>query len=215
MKKIINKKTYDTEKATFIGEWDNGESPTDCLDYIQEQLYMTADHEFFIHGRGGARTAYGRYVGFDSWAGGQKIRLLADSTARRVVRKHLPEKYHELFGEKPLYEIKDETGETVDVGSWEQISDAWKATKANPCVKHRFALWEEQEDGSHRLRDEAVGEGYEEYEKEELKNYFALDLYGSGWRADDREELQYQYNFTDREVETLCEILEDIEKNEE
>lgn len=100
MKKIINKKTYDTEKATFIGEWDNGESPTDCLDYIQEQLYMTADHEFFIHGRGGARTAYGRYVGFDSWAGGQKIRLLADSTARRVVRKHLPEKYHELFGEK-------------------------------------------------------------------------------------------------------------------
>lgn len=35
MKKIINKKTYDTEKATFIGEWDNGESPTDCLDYIQ------------------------------------------------------------------------------------------------------------------------------------------------------------------------------------
>lgn len=215
MKKIINKKTYDTEKATFIGEWDNGESPTNRLDYIQKQLYMTADHEFFIHGQGGARTIYGKYVGMDSWGSGEKIVPVTERYARRLVREHLPEKYHEIFGNNPYYEIKDESGEAIEVGTWEQISDAWKATKANPCVKRRFTLWEEQEDGSHRLRDEAVGEGYEEYEKEELKNYFALDLYGSGWRADDREELQYQYNFTDREVETLCEILEDIEKNEE
>lgn len=214
MKTTINKKTYDTDKATFIGEWDNGVSPTDSLDYMIEELYMTADHKFFIHGRGGARTSYGRYVGFDSWAGGQEIRLLPDSTARRVVRKHLPEKYHELFGEKPLYEIKDETGEAVDVGTWDQIAYAWEATKSDPCEKSRLTLWEEQEDGSHRIKDEAIGEGYEELNREELKS-LALDLYGSDWRADDREELQYQYNFTGWEVETLCEILEDIEKNEE
>lgn len=214
MKTTINKKTYDTDKETFIGEWDNGYPPENALDYAVEELYMTADHEFFIHGRGGARTAYGRCVGFDSWAGGEEIRLLPASMASRVVREHLPEKYHELFGEKPLYEIKDESGETIEVGTREQIADAWKATKAHPCEKSRLTLWEEQEDGSHRVKDEAIGEDYEELNREELKS-LALDLYGSGWGDDDREDLQYQYNFTDWEVETLCEILEDIKKNED
>lgn len=214
MKKTINKKTYDTEKATYIGEWDNGYPPENALDYAVEELYMIADHEFFIHGRGGARTAYGRYVGFDSWAGGQKIRLLPNMMASRVVREHLPEKYHEIFGNDPYYEIKDESGEDIEVGTWEQIADAWKTTKAHPCEKSRLTLWEEQEDGSHRIKDEAIGEGYEELNREELKS-LALDLYGSGWRADDREDLQYQYNLTDWEVETLCEILEDIEENED
>ena len=214
MKTTINKKVYDTDKATFIGEWDNGVSPTDSLDYMTEELYMTADHEFFIHGRGGARTAYGRCEGYDSWAGGEEIRLLPDMMASRVVREHLPEKYHEIFGDNPYFEIKDESGEAIEVGTWEQIADAWKATKAHPCEKSRLTLWEEQEDGSHRLKDEAVGEGYEEHTRDELKS-LALDLYGSGWRADDREELKYQYNFTDWEVEALCEILESVGKNEE
>lgn len=214
MKTTINKKTYDTDKATFIGEWDNGVSPTDSLDYMIEELYVTADHEFFIHGRGGARTAYGRYVGFDSRSGGEEIRLLPDMMASRVVRKHLPEKYHELFGDNPYYEIKDESGEDIEVGTWEQIADTWKSKKANPCEKSRLTLWEELEDGNHQIKDEATGEGYEELNREELKS-MGLDLYGSGWRADDREDLQYQYNFTDWEVETLCEILEDIEKNED
>lgn len=214
MKTTINKKTYDTEKVTYIGKWDNGYPPENDLEYAVEELYMTPDHEFFIHGRGGARTSYGRDEGFNSWIGGEEICLLPDSTARRVIREHLPEKYHELFGEKPLYEIKDESGEDIEVGTWEQIADAWKATKANPCEKSRLTLWEEQEDGSHQLKDEAVGEGYEDHTRDELKS-LALDLYGSGWRADDLEELKYQYNFTDWEVETLCEILEDIEKNED
>ena len=214
MKTTINKKIYDTDKATFIGKWDNGYPPENAQDYAVEELYMTADHEFFIHGRGGARTAYGRDEGFNSWVGGEEIRLLPVSTASRVVRKHLPEKYHELFGEKPLYEIKDETGEAVDVGTWDQIADAWEATKSDPCEKSRLTLWEEQEDGSHRIKDEAIGEGYEELNREELKS-LALDLYGSGWRADDREELQYQYNLTDWELDALSESLEDIEKNEE
>ena len=210
MKTTIKKKTYDTDEATFIGEWDNGYPPENALDYAVEELYMTAGHGFFIHGRGGARTAYGRYVGFDSWSGGEKIRLLPDSTARRVVREHLPEKYHEIFGDNPYFEIKDESGEAIEVGTWEQIADVWKAIKANPCEKSRLTLWEEQEDGNHQIKDEATGEGYEELNREELKS-MGLDLYGSGWRADDKEELQYQYNFTDWEVETLCEILKEIE----
>lgn len=214
MKTNINKKTYDTEKATYIGEWDNGCSPENVLDYAVEELYVNADHEFFIHGRGGARTAYGRDEGYNSWIGGEEIRLLPDMMASRVVREHLPEKYHEIFGDDPYYEIKDESGEDIEVGTWEQIADAWKATKAHPCEKSRFTLWEEQEDGSHRIKDESIGEGYEELNREESKS-LALDLYGSGWRADDREELKYQYNFTNWEVETLCEILEDIEKNED
>ena len=43
--------------------------------------------------------------------------------------------------------------------------------------------------------------------------YMADNLFGNGWRAEDREELQEEYGFTDHELDTICELLEEYENN--
>lgn len=56
MKKIICKKTYDTETATLIHKYTYGEygSP----DGYEESLYQTADGLFFLYTNGGAQSKY-------------------------------------------------------------------------------------------------------------------------------------------------------------
>ena len=43
--------------------------------------------------------------------------------------------------------------------------------------------------------------------------YMADNLFGNGWRAEDREELQEEYGFTDHELGTICELLEEYDNN--
>ena len=57
MKKIINKKLYNTETAELIARHSNGLSRSD-FNYIFEELYRTKKGNWFIHAEGGANTRY-------------------------------------------------------------------------------------------------------------------------------------------------------------
>lgn len=97
MKKVIKGKTYNTDRAILLGEWDNYEDPCNDLFYYTEALYQKKDGSYFVAGHGGAKTKYGVYIGMDSWAGSSKITPLSEAEARETMKKHLPEKYEELF----------------------------------------------------------------------------------------------------------------------
>ncbi len=97
MKKIINKKMYDTETAQVVGEWSNGYPCRDCR-AIEETLYRKQNGEFFLHGWGGANTRYAEWKG-DMVYDGDLILPLTFDEAREWVHKHLNgDKYEEIFG---------------------------------------------------------------------------------------------------------------------
>lgn len=58
MRKIINGKLYDTEKAEKIDEYWKGRYGD--AEYFEETLYKNSDGTFFIYGYGGAYSKYGR-----------------------------------------------------------------------------------------------------------------------------------------------------------
>lgn len=64
MRRIVNGKVYDTEKAEEIGYYRNGRGRSDFR-WIEESLYVTSKGNFFLAGAGGALTRYAepRYKG--------------------------------------------------------------------------------------------------------------------------------------------------------
>lgn len=108
MKKIINGKRYDTEKATEIGSTCHGGGPRD-FHYYTETLYRKRTGEFFLHGDGNAASKYSRRVGVSEWAGDEQLVPLTYEEARAWVEKELdPDVYEELFGV-----VDDMEGKTV------------------------------------------------------------------------------------------------------
>lgn len=80
MKKIINKKLYDTSTATCIAEY-SGPARVSDFSFYRETLYRKRTGEYFIHGEGGARSRYASYeYGLMSW--GEQILPLTYDTAR-------------------------------------------------------------------------------------------------------------------------------------
>ena len=71
MKAIINGKRYDTDTAEFVHGWSNGRHNGD-FKYLVENLYKTKSGIFFLHGDGGAMTAYATDCG-DTRCEGEKI----------------------------------------------------------------------------------------------------------------------------------------------
>ena len=61
MKQIKNGKIYDTEQSEQIAHYNNGLSKRD-FGYIRETLYRTENGNFFIVGKGGAKTGYSKSV---------------------------------------------------------------------------------------------------------------------------------------------------------
>jgi hypothetical protein len=74
MKEIINKKVYDTEQAEEIAQYTNGGNSRD-FGFIRETLYKTQNGNYFLHGRGGAKTKYS-VSGVYGTSGGQEIRTM-------------------------------------------------------------------------------------------------------------------------------------------
>ena len=67
MKKIIEGKTYNTETALLLGDWQNlwkGD-----YHYCREELYRTRKGTYFIYGEGGALSCYARYIGGSATGG--------------------------------------------------------------------------------------------------------------------------------------------------
>lgn len=108
MKKIIDNKSYDTEKAREVGSWDNGLYPRD-FGHCYETLYRKRTGEYFIHGEGGPMSKYRRAVDQNSWRGGEDITPLTVEEARQWAEKNLKvEEYEAEFGE-----VADDDSRTV------------------------------------------------------------------------------------------------------
>lgn len=120
MKKIINNKAYDTETAQEVGTWDNGLFPND-FNYCSETLYRKRTGEYFLHGEGGALSAYAIIFGNNA-KGGECIRPLDFETARAWAEQSLTaeeyEKYFEVADEsRALYVI-------LSSGNYDKLSRA-------------------------------------------------------------------------------------------
>jgi hypothetical protein len=80
MKKIINGKRYDTEKAICIGGYQY--SIGGNFNYISEYLYITPrSKSYFLAGEGGAMTKYAKRASDNSYCGGEKIIPLTENDA--------------------------------------------------------------------------------------------------------------------------------------
>lgn len=98
MKKIINNKVYDSEKATRVGDWDNGLLYSD-FGYVSETLFRKRTGEYFLLGDGGAMSKYAVHGGGNSWGGGTKIIPLTYANAKEWAEAHLSaETYESEFG---------------------------------------------------------------------------------------------------------------------
>lgn len=86
MRKVINKKVYDTKTAELVAEYYNGYSQRDFR-YLYEGLYRTRKGQFFVHGDGGAMTKYGERVG-NQTSGTETIILLTTEEAYEWLAEH-------------------------------------------------------------------------------------------------------------------------------
>jgi len=65
MKKVIAGKVYNTQTAECVGEWSNGHFTSDFY-YCEENLHRKRTGEYFLHGKGGARSKYASRSGNSS-----------------------------------------------------------------------------------------------------------------------------------------------------
>ena len=99
MKKIINGKVYDTEKAKQVASYSNAGSWRDFQHY-EETLYLKKTGEYFLFGEGGPMTRYARSDGQNSWTGGERIEPLTYAAAMEWAEEHLTaSEYESIFGE--------------------------------------------------------------------------------------------------------------------
>lgn len=79
MKKIINKKVYDTEIATLVGEYQYANWGD--FKYLSEDLYITKKNNWFLHYVGGAGSKYGRSCGSSTICGSEGIEPMTKQEA--------------------------------------------------------------------------------------------------------------------------------------
>ena len=98
MKKIINRRKYDTDTAKKVGSVEIG-LPGD-LDHMRETLYRKVGGEYFVHGEGGARTRYAAESESGGWRSGEAIAPMDAAAARTWAEANLTaDEYEAEFGE--------------------------------------------------------------------------------------------------------------------
>ena len=80
MRKVINRRLYDTETAERLAYWDN-DLPASDFRSQEEALYRTKHGALFIHGRGGPLSDYAVPVGNNGRGGGEDIRPVSQEEA--------------------------------------------------------------------------------------------------------------------------------------
>lgn len=99
MKKVIDGRIYDTDKAEQIGTWWSSQDVR-SFTHCEETLYRKRTGEYFLYGWGGPQSKYSRAVGQNEWSGGEKIEPLTSEEARRWAEEHLDaDDYQKEFGE--------------------------------------------------------------------------------------------------------------------
>ena len=96
MKKIINGKTYNTETAKKLANWDN--EIYGSFDSIEETLYQKRTGEFFLAGEGGARTIYSTPTENGSKGGARIIPLTYSQAEKWAKAKLSANEYEGIFG---------------------------------------------------------------------------------------------------------------------
>lgn len=99
MRKIINKKMYDTETAEWVEEFENTPYKSNYQYYV-ETLYRKKTGEFFLHGCGNAASPYAEVRADRMRSPGEKIIPLTEAEAKNWMEQYGDvDTYIELFGE--------------------------------------------------------------------------------------------------------------------
>ncbi len=99
MKKVIDGKLFDTEKATLIAEYWNGLDYSDFFN-ITEKLYVTSKGSYFLYGEGGPMTEYRERCGSNNWSGSADMFSLTRREAYRwLVKREQTEAIIEHFSD--------------------------------------------------------------------------------------------------------------------
>jgi hypothetical protein len=86
MKKVVNGKLYDTEKAELVASWSFG-NPGD-FEYVNEELYVTKKGVWFLYGEGGAKSCYSKQIGSNTFSGSERIFPLTPEEAKQWMEEH-------------------------------------------------------------------------------------------------------------------------------
>jgi hypothetical protein len=89
MQQVIDSKTYDTETAKPLGNWQRGYSSE--RGYISETLYITEGGNYFLYGEGGSRSRYAKRVAPNTWGYGERIIPFSSDEAHAWAENHLTE----------------------------------------------------------------------------------------------------------------------------
>jgi len=99
MKKIINRKIYNTETATEMGKWYTPGISTNDFNYAREVLYRTKKGAWFLYGEGHGFTRWATVSG-NTRGWGENIVPMTEDDARTWAEEKLDaEEYIGIFGE--------------------------------------------------------------------------------------------------------------------
>jgi hypothetical protein len=88
MKKAINNRIYDTEKARKVASWENTKYLPNDAHYYEETLYQKKTGEYFLYGEGGGLSPYRETV-YGAWTDGEGIRTCTFDEARDWASEHM------------------------------------------------------------------------------------------------------------------------------
>ncbi|MFP4017955.1 MAG: hypothetical protein ACLFUH_01790 [Bacteroidales bacterium] len=86
MKKVIDGRRYDTDKAERICGY--AFSNRNDFNFIEEDLFRSPKGQLFIAGTGGPMSKYRKNVGNGHVSGGSDIRLVTESEAKEWIEIH-------------------------------------------------------------------------------------------------------------------------------
>lgn len=96
MQRVINGKRYNTETATEVCSWSDGQGRGD-FNWHSTALYRTPKGAWFVSGEGGPMSQWRRRVG-DMWSGGDGLNPVDKDDARMLLEQHgTPEQCAEFF----------------------------------------------------------------------------------------------------------------------
>lgn len=137
MKKIIGGRRYDTATAKLVGEYEAGYIGD--FDWLSEQLYQKATGEFFLAGKGGARTRWASRT-IDGFSSGDGILPLTLEEAREWAEEHLSVKEVENLFRIPS---DAETRKKIQTFSLSQTAIAGLKRLAQTCQTSRSDIIEQ------------------------------------------------------------------------